>query len=149
MKKTLTDKEGNALFCEPCFINQFAPRCNKCSEPIPPYLSGTVYEEKNYHKECFSCARFIFSNVTQCCFRYLKNINDFPSFLIENHEQFKNCLNLSLEKIIIPGIAFGSKREKSNSEEFLGSFPAEACNINLGNKKGARLLKKLSKKLIS
>lgn len=57
MKKTLTDKEAKNLFCEPCFVNQYAPRCNKCNEPIPPYLPGTVYEDKNYHKECFSCAR--------------------------------------------------------------------------------------------
>lgn len=57
MKKTLTDKEGNSLFCEPCFIQKFSPRCNKCNEPISPYLPGTVYEDKNYHKECFACAR--------------------------------------------------------------------------------------------
>lgn len=57
MKKTLTDKDGNSLYCEPCFIKKFAPMCNKCNEKIPPYLAGTIFQDKNYHKECFSCAR--------------------------------------------------------------------------------------------
>ncbi|CAF0843853.1 unnamed protein product [Brachionus calyciflorus] len=57
MKKTLTDKDSNSLFCEPCFIQKYAPKCNKCNEPITPYLPGTIYEDKNYHKECFACAR--------------------------------------------------------------------------------------------
>lgn len=57
MKKTLTDKENKALYCEPCFIQSFAPRCHKCGEPITPYLPGTVYEDHHYHKECFACGR--------------------------------------------------------------------------------------------
>jgi hypothetical protein len=56
-KKTLTDKAGLGLYCEPCHIQKFAPKCNKCGQPIPPYMPGTQYEDKMYHKECFACSR--------------------------------------------------------------------------------------------
>jgi len=57
MKKTLTDKENKNLYCEPCFTKSFAPKCAKCNDPITPHLPGTQFEEKQYHKECFACAR--------------------------------------------------------------------------------------------
>lgn len=57
MKKTLTDKSGNGLYCEPCFVQNFAPKCSKCGDPVPPHLPGTKYEDKIFHKECFACAR--------------------------------------------------------------------------------------------
>lgn len=57
MKKTLTDKSGQGLFCEPCFIQNFSPKCNKCNQTISPYVPGTQYEDKHFHRECFACAR--------------------------------------------------------------------------------------------
>ena len=57
MKRTLTDKENTSLFCEPCFNQNFLPRCSKCNNPITPHLPGTNYEDKAYHKECFTCGR--------------------------------------------------------------------------------------------
>jgi hypothetical protein len=57
MKRTLTDKENRSIYCEPCFNNNFLPRCSKCNNPILPQLPGTTYEEKTFHKECFTCGR--------------------------------------------------------------------------------------------
>ncbi len=57
MKKTLTDKNGQGLYCEPCFTQNFAPRCAKCANPITPHLPGVVFENQNYHRECFACSR--------------------------------------------------------------------------------------------
>ena len=57
MKKTLTDREGQSLFCEPCFVKNFSPKCNKCKELIMPYRPGCIFEENNFHRECFACAR--------------------------------------------------------------------------------------------
>jgi four and a half LIM domains protein 5 len=56
-KQTFTDKNNNGLYCEPCFTNNFSPRCYKCSQHIPPSQTGTEYDNKIYHKECFNCAR--------------------------------------------------------------------------------------------
>ncbi|RNA31003.1 hypothetical protein BpHYR1_036113 [Brachionus plicatilis] len=39
-------------------------------------------------------------------------------------------------------MAFCLKREKSYIEEFLDSFPAEACHINLGNIRELKIIKK-------
>lgn len=69
MKKTLTDKVGLGLYCEPCFVDNFAPKCAKCSRPIPPYLPGTEFEGKSYHKECFACSRCKKSLVNQKFFK--------------------------------------------------------------------------------
>ena len=57
MKKTLTDKSGQGLYCEPCHTQVFASKCAKCSNPITANSPGVVYEDKNMHKECFACAR--------------------------------------------------------------------------------------------
>ncbi len=57
MKKTLTDRECKGLYCEPCFNQNFAPRCFKCSNPILPNLPGVQYENNTYHKECHACSR--------------------------------------------------------------------------------------------
>ena len=58
MKKTMTDRETKGVYCEGCFIKGFAPKCHKCHQPIAgPHQPGTKYEDKNFHRQCFTCAR--------------------------------------------------------------------------------------------
>ena len=63
----------NDVYCSPCYDDKFASRCAKCSKVktiksslyFPLYLNvpyfqiittgGVKYEEKSYHRECFTC----------------------------------------------------------------------------------------------
>jgi len=57
MKQVYTDQKGEGTYCSTCFINTFAPKCSKCSNPIAPHQMKTKYEEKYFHYECFLCNR--------------------------------------------------------------------------------------------
>jgi LIM domain-containing protein 2 len=57
MKKAYRGKNDEEILCEPCFVDKYAPRCEKCGQPISPHLPGTKYEDKMYHRECLACAR--------------------------------------------------------------------------------------------
>jgi hypothetical protein len=49
-----TDKQKNP-FCTDCFTKKEAKVCAKCSRPILPSQSNIVFEDKPFHKECFTC----------------------------------------------------------------------------------------------
>jgi hypothetical protein len=71
MKKAIRHPNGGpSLFCEPCHTRLFAHRCEKCKDPIHSYMSTTTFEDKIYHKECFTCSR---------CKKRLRDIQVFKS----------------------------------------------------------------------
>ena len=47
--------DKSQLYCEPCYGKNFCKACEKCSKPILPKQPGLLFDDKNYHKECFSC----------------------------------------------------------------------------------------------
>jgi len=58
MKNIYNDpKNEDRPYCEYCYNEVFAYRCNRCNEPIANYMLSTKHENKYYHKECFSCFR--------------------------------------------------------------------------------------------
>lgn len=42
-------------YCVDCFTKKESKQCAKCKEPIKPSQSNLFFEEKNFHKECFTC----------------------------------------------------------------------------------------------
>lgn len=48
------DKKDNP-FCVDCFTKKESKQCGKCMRPIAPNQTNLVFEDKNFHKECFSC----------------------------------------------------------------------------------------------
>lgn len=71
MKRTLTDKNG-LIYCEPCHLQEFAPKCGKCNMPITTTNPGVQVEDKVLHRECFLCAR---CKKTMANKRYFKSGN--------------------------------------------------------------------------
>lgn len=51
-----TDKQENP-FCVDCFTKKEAKTCAKCLKLIAPNHTNLVFENKNYHKECFCCSK--------------------------------------------------------------------------------------------
>lgn len=41
--------------CNQCYTDRVAPRCAKCFKPI--LERSTVFKDKNYHTDCFTCAK--------------------------------------------------------------------------------------------
>ena len=41
--------------CVDCFTKKEAKTCGKCKNKILPTQTNLVFEDKNYHKECFTC----------------------------------------------------------------------------------------------
>lgn len=61
------DKEDRP-YCVDCFTKKEAKQCGKCKQPIAPSQTNLVFEDKNYHKECFVC---------QDCSRMIKSSESF------------------------------------------------------------------------
>ena len=51
-----TDKQERP-YCVDCFTKKESKYCAKCSHPIPPNQSNLIFEDKNFHKECFTCKK--------------------------------------------------------------------------------------------
>lgn len=49
-----TDKQ-KLPYCVECFTKKEAKKCQKCARPIAPNQTNIIFEEKPYHKECFTC----------------------------------------------------------------------------------------------
>jgi ribosomal protein L40E len=62
-----TDKQENP-FCVDCFTKKEAKTCAKCQRPIAPNQTNLVFEEMNFHKECFTCKE---------CFRLISSSESF------------------------------------------------------------------------
>ena len=52
-EKRNTTHEGR-LLCERCY-NKYAPKCNRCKEPITISQKKLSVKGKNYHEKCFVC----------------------------------------------------------------------------------------------
>ena len=52
--KILKDDKKN-LYCPDCYGKQFCKQCEKCTKSILPNQKRLSFDEKPYHKECFSC----------------------------------------------------------------------------------------------
>lgn len=61
------DKEDKP-YCVDCFTKKESKTCGKCNNPIAPNQTNLVFEDKNYHKECFTC---------QTCYRMIKSNESF------------------------------------------------------------------------
>ena len=53
LQKRNTTHEGR-LLCERCY-NKYAPKCNRCKEPITISQKKLSVKGKNYHEKCFVC----------------------------------------------------------------------------------------------
>ena len=49
-----TDKSEKP-YCSECFTRKEGKKCAKCAAIIAPNQTNLVFEEKNFHKECFIC----------------------------------------------------------------------------------------------
>lgn len=61
------DKQDNP-YCVDCFTKKEAKKCGKCYQPIAPSEPNLVFEDKNFHKGCFTC---------QTCNRMIKSNESF------------------------------------------------------------------------
>lgn len=61
------DKKENP-YCVSCFTQKEGKQCAKCKQQIAPSQTNLVFEDKNYHKECFVC---------QECHRLIKSSESF------------------------------------------------------------------------
>lgn len=50
--KLIEGSDGLA-YCEPCFLDQYAPKCARCEEPIPDEVTNAI--GKTWHPKCFTC----------------------------------------------------------------------------------------------
>jgi ribosomal protein L40E len=48
------DKQDNP-YCVDCFTKKESKTCGKCAKLIGPSQTNLVFEDKNFHKECFTC----------------------------------------------------------------------------------------------
>jgi hypothetical protein len=53
-KSIYTDKNDQP-YCTDCFTKKEGKMCAKCSKIIAPSQTNLVFENKNFHKECFIC----------------------------------------------------------------------------------------------
>lgn len=44
-------------YCVECFTKKEAKVCGKCNQAIAPHQTNLVFENKNFHKECFTCQK--------------------------------------------------------------------------------------------
>ncbi len=51
-----TDKQEKP-YCIECFTKKEAKTCHKCRTTIAPNQTNLVFEDKNFHKECFTCKK--------------------------------------------------------------------------------------------
>ena len=51
-----TDKQERP-YCIECFTKKEAKICSKCAKSIAPNQTNLVFEDKNFHKECFTCKK--------------------------------------------------------------------------------------------
>ena len=51
-----TDKSDKP-FCIECFTKKEGKYCGKCNKIIAPNQTNLVFEDKNFHKECFTCVK--------------------------------------------------------------------------------------------
>ncbi|CAH8450728.1 unnamed protein product [Schistosoma curassoni] len=59
-KRTLADQsfhvKNDDPFCANCWKENFQPRCATCSKIIDPSEQYMTYNDRAYHKNCFTCA---------------------------------------------------------------------------------------------
>nr|CAH8829720.1 unnamed protein product [Trichobilharzia regenti] len=59
-KRTLADQSFHVKnedpFCANCWKENFQPRCATCNKIIDPCEQYMTYNERAYHKNCFTCA---------------------------------------------------------------------------------------------
>ncbi len=53
--------------CVNCYENQHAKRCSQCQKAIVADVEYLEFEDKYWHKECFTCSK---CHVRKCSFQY-------------------------------------------------------------------------------
>jgi len=48
-------KQDDEPYCLGCWLELFAKRCQACTKPLAPNTQYVEYEDKFWHKECFTC----------------------------------------------------------------------------------------------
>ena len=54
--KPFTKVEGHNV-CQNCYRDKYAKRCAKCEQLIEGSVKFVAYDEKFYHRDCFTCAK--------------------------------------------------------------------------------------------
>lgn len=49
--------EKHEQFCIDCYTKLYCKKCEKCSNGISPEQTGVLYENKNFHLNCFQCIK--------------------------------------------------------------------------------------------
>ena len=54
--KPFTKFEGNNV-CQDCYRNNYAKKCAACDQLIEGSVKFVAYDEKFFHRDCFTCAK--------------------------------------------------------------------------------------------
>ncbi|VDK33875.1 unnamed protein product [Taenia asiatica] len=54
--KSFFNKDGS-IYCIECRKEKFDPTCAKCHRKIDPTIKYSIYQDKTYHRDCFTCAQ--------------------------------------------------------------------------------------------
>ncbi|KAL5108585.1 PDZ and LIM domain protein 7 [Taenia crassiceps] len=54
--KSFFNKDGS-IYCIDCRKEKFDPTCAKCFRKIDPTIKYSIYQDKTYHRDCFTCAQ--------------------------------------------------------------------------------------------
>ena len=54
--KPFTKHEGSNI-CQDCYRNSYAKRCAACQELIEGSVKFVAYDEKFFHRDCFTCSK--------------------------------------------------------------------------------------------
>nr|CDS32304.1 Four and a half LIM domains protein 3 [Hymenolepis microstoma] len=74
------NKDG-APYCIKCRQEKFDPTCDKCGKKIDPTVKYSIYKDKSFHRECFTCSecnqpidgkKFIIKDGKYCCADHLQ-----------------------------------------------------------------------------
>ncbi|VDL59784.1 unnamed protein product [Hymenolepis diminuta] len=74
------NKDG-APYCIKCRQEKFDPTCAKCGKKIDPTIKYSIYQDKSYHRDCFTCSecnkpiddkKFVIKDGKYCCAAHKK-----------------------------------------------------------------------------
>lgn len=135
------------IYCGDCYANEFASRCDGCSQVFKPGTKKMEYKGKQWHENCFTCNNCKKALGTQSfipkddhnycvtCYEELfatkctkcKKVISAGGVTYKNDPYHRDCFNCSQCKKSLAGERFTSKEEKPYCANCFGDLFAKKC----------------------